>query len=140
MAGVLQDAHVLVVGMGGVGGYAADAIARSGVGEITPVAGVHRTLFGTLFLLAAQAGTKADNAKTRIITTTIRREAGRRGCNTVWRRGLVIVPVITIKREAGRRDCKTVWGRKGVVNVPVITSKKEAWDGEAAILCGVEEL
>ena len=39
-AGVLEDAHVLVVGMGGVGGYAADAIARSGVGEITPVAGL----------------------------------------------------------------------------------------------------
>lgn len=31
----LSQAHVLVAGLGGVGGYAAEAICRSGVGEIT---------------------------------------------------------------------------------------------------------
>ncbi len=31
----LQNAHILIVGVGGVGAYAAEMIARSGVGEIT---------------------------------------------------------------------------------------------------------
>ncbi len=31
----LKNAHVLIVGLGGVGGYAAEQIARSGVGEMT---------------------------------------------------------------------------------------------------------
>lgn len=31
----LQNAHVLVAGLGGVGGYAAEAICRAGVGEMT---------------------------------------------------------------------------------------------------------
>jgi tRNA A37 threonylcarbamoyladenosine dehydratase len=35
----LQQAHVLVVGLGGVGSYAAEAIARSGVGKMTIVDG-----------------------------------------------------------------------------------------------------
>lgn len=33
----LQNAHVLVAGLGGVGGYAAEAICRAGVGEMTIV-------------------------------------------------------------------------------------------------------
>ena len=33
----LQNAHVLVVGLGGVGSFAAEAIARSGVGKMTIV-------------------------------------------------------------------------------------------------------
>lgn len=32
---LLRDAHVLVVGLGGVGAYAAEMIARAGVGELT---------------------------------------------------------------------------------------------------------
>jgi tRNA A37 threonylcarbamoyladenosine dehydratase len=35
----LKQAHVLVVGLGGVGSYAAEALARAGVGEITIVDG-----------------------------------------------------------------------------------------------------
>ena len=35
----LQKAHVLVVGLGGVGSYAAEFIARAGVGEMTIVDG-----------------------------------------------------------------------------------------------------
>ena len=35
----LQNAHVLVVGLGGVGSFAAEAIARSGVGKMTIVDG-----------------------------------------------------------------------------------------------------
>lgn len=35
----LQQAHVLVVGLGGVGSYAAEAIARSGIGKMTIVDG-----------------------------------------------------------------------------------------------------
>lgn len=35
----LQNAHVLVIGLGGVGSYAAEAIARSGVGKMTIVDG-----------------------------------------------------------------------------------------------------
>lgn len=35
----LADSHVLVVGLGGVGGYAAEMLARSGVGEMTIVDG-----------------------------------------------------------------------------------------------------
>ena len=31
----LKNGHVLIFGVGGVGSYAAEAIARSGVGEIT---------------------------------------------------------------------------------------------------------
>ena len=33
----LFDAHVMVVGVGGVGSFAAEALARSGVGKITLV-------------------------------------------------------------------------------------------------------
>ncbi|MEZ5196462.1 MAG: ThiF family adenylyltransferase [Bacteroidales bacterium] len=33
----LKNSHVLVAGLGGVGGYAAEAICRSGVGEMTIV-------------------------------------------------------------------------------------------------------
>jgi tRNA A37 threonylcarbamoyladenosine dehydratase len=35
----LLNAHVLIVGLGGVGGYAAEAICRAGVGEITIIDG-----------------------------------------------------------------------------------------------------
>ena len=35
----LKKSHVLVIGLGGVGSYAADALARSGVGEMTIVDG-----------------------------------------------------------------------------------------------------
>lgn len=35
----LTNAHVLIVGLGGVGGYAAEAIGRSGVGKITIIDG-----------------------------------------------------------------------------------------------------
>ena len=35
----LQDAHVLVVGLGGVGAYAAESLCRAGVGELTIVDG-----------------------------------------------------------------------------------------------------
>ncbi|MEH0156924.1 tRNA threonylcarbamoyladenosine dehydratase [Limibacter armeniacum] len=35
----LNDAHVLVIGLGGVGGFAAEAIARAGVGKMTIVDG-----------------------------------------------------------------------------------------------------
>jgi len=35
----LQKAHVLVVGLGGVGGYAAEAICRAGVGKMTIIDG-----------------------------------------------------------------------------------------------------
>src|SRR6218665_3565978 len=35
----LMQAHVLVVGLGGVGSYAAEAIARSGVGSMTIIDG-----------------------------------------------------------------------------------------------------
>ena len=31
----LRDAHVLVVGLGGVGAYAAEMVARAGVGRMT---------------------------------------------------------------------------------------------------------
>jgi tRNA A37 threonylcarbamoyladenosine dehydratase len=31
----LSDAHVAVFGLGGVGGYAAEALARGGIGELT---------------------------------------------------------------------------------------------------------
>ncbi|MBE6966654.1 MAG: tRNA threonylcarbamoyladenosine dehydratase, partial [Ruminococcaceae bacterium] len=33
----LAEKHVMIFGLGGVGGYAAEAIARSGVGKITVV-------------------------------------------------------------------------------------------------------
>lgn len=33
----LQEAHVLVVGVGGVGAYAAEMLCRAGVGEMTIV-------------------------------------------------------------------------------------------------------
>ncbi len=36
---VLQNAHVLIVGLGGVGSYAAEAIGRAGVGNLTIVDG-----------------------------------------------------------------------------------------------------
>jgi tRNA A37 threonylcarbamoyladenosine dehydratase len=36
---ILQNAHVLIVGLGGVGSYAAEALCRSGVGEFTIVDG-----------------------------------------------------------------------------------------------------
>jgi tRNA threonylcarbamoyladenosine dehydratase len=36
---ILQSAHVLIVGLGGVGSYAAEAIARAGIGEVTLVDG-----------------------------------------------------------------------------------------------------
>jgi tRNA threonylcarbamoyladenosine dehydratase len=36
---ILSKSHVLVMGLGGVGGYAAEAIARSGVGKVTIVDG-----------------------------------------------------------------------------------------------------
>jgi tRNA threonylcarbamoyladenosine dehydratase len=36
---LLQQAHVLIVGLGGVGSYAAEAIARAGIGEVTIVDG-----------------------------------------------------------------------------------------------------
>ena len=32
---ILRNAHVLVVGLGGVGAYAAEMIARAGVGRMT---------------------------------------------------------------------------------------------------------
>ena len=32
---VLEDSHVLIVGLGGVGAYAAEQIARAGVGELS---------------------------------------------------------------------------------------------------------
>ncbi|MFO0436264.1 MAG: ThiF family adenylyltransferase, partial [Sphingobacteriaceae bacterium] len=35
----LINAHVLVVGLGGVGGYAAEAICRAGVGKMTIIDG-----------------------------------------------------------------------------------------------------
>ncbi|MBR1517136.1 MAG: ThiF family adenylyltransferase, partial [Bacteroidales bacterium] len=35
----LRAAHVLVVGLGGVGGYAAEMLCRSGVGRLTVVDG-----------------------------------------------------------------------------------------------------
>ena len=35
----LINAHVLVVGLGGVGSYAAEAIGRSGVGKMTIIDG-----------------------------------------------------------------------------------------------------
>jgi tRNA threonylcarbamoyladenosine dehydratase len=35
----LQASHVLIVGLGGVGGYAAEAVVRAGVGEVTIVDG-----------------------------------------------------------------------------------------------------
>ena len=35
----LNNAHVLIVGLGGVGSYAAEAIARSGVGKMTIIDG-----------------------------------------------------------------------------------------------------
>ena len=35
----LQSAHVLVVGLGGVGGYAAEQLCRAGIGELTIVDG-----------------------------------------------------------------------------------------------------
>ena len=35
----LQQAHILIVGLGGVGSYAAEAICRAGIGEITIVDG-----------------------------------------------------------------------------------------------------
>ena len=35
----LQKAHVLIVGLGGVGSYAAEAICRAGIGEMTIVDG-----------------------------------------------------------------------------------------------------
>ena len=35
--GRLQQAHVLVVGLGGVGAYAAEMICRAGVGRMTIV-------------------------------------------------------------------------------------------------------
>src|SRR5262245_6293372 len=35
----LMNAHVLIVGLGGVGSYAAEAIARSGIGRMTIVDG-----------------------------------------------------------------------------------------------------
>lgn len=34
-AGIIRDAHVLVVGLGGVGAYAAEMICRAGVGKMT---------------------------------------------------------------------------------------------------------
>jgi tRNA A37 threonylcarbamoyladenosine dehydratase len=36
---ILQNSHVLIVGLGGVGSYAAEAIARAGVGKLTIVDG-----------------------------------------------------------------------------------------------------
>jgi len=36
---IIHDSHVCVVGMGGVGSWAAEALARSGVGRITLVDG-----------------------------------------------------------------------------------------------------
>ena len=35
----LNDAHVLIAGLGGVGSYAAEMIARAGVGQMTIVDG-----------------------------------------------------------------------------------------------------
>ena len=35
----LQDAHVLVVGLGGVGGYAVEQLCRAGIGNLTIVDG-----------------------------------------------------------------------------------------------------
>ncbi|MBL7788458.1 MAG: tRNA threonylcarbamoyladenosine dehydratase [Chitinophagales bacterium] len=37
----LQNAHILVIGLGGVGSYAAEALARAGIGEMTIVDGDH---------------------------------------------------------------------------------------------------
>jgi tRNA A37 threonylcarbamoyladenosine dehydratase len=35
----LKNTHILVIGLGGVGSYAAEAIVRAGIGEITIVDG-----------------------------------------------------------------------------------------------------
>ena len=45
----LNNAHVLIVGLGGVGSYAAEAIGRSGVGKMTIIDG--KTMFLCYILL-----------------------------------------------------------------------------------------
>jgi tRNA A37 threonylcarbamoyladenosine dehydratase len=37
----LKKSHILVIGLGGVGSYAAEALTRAGVGEITIIDGDH---------------------------------------------------------------------------------------------------
>ncbi len=68
----LNRAHVAIFGLGGVGGHAVEALARSGIGELTLVDGdfvtesnLNRQLFATLSSVGAR---KVDAAEERILS------------------------------------------------------------------------
>ena len=67
---VLKQSHILVVGCGAVGGMAAEALARSGIGKITLVdfdvfsaSNLNRQIFATIDVLGQF---KTSVAKTRL--------------------------------------------------------------------------
>ncbi len=68
----LKNAHVAVFGMGGVGGYVVEALARSGVGELTlvdhdtvSITNINRQILATRDTVGME---KADAAKQRVLS------------------------------------------------------------------------
>ena len=70
----LQQAHILLFGLGGVGGYAAEALARAGVGRLTLIDGDTVSPTNLNRQLAALSGT-IGQSKADVMTARLREAA-----------------------------------------------------------------